>query len=369
MVAVVGMVGVGVDPGRVAVGDAAVLSVMNQASNEPAVSTSKRIDSSVKVSCMLDLKALRVLAAVARAGSMTQAAATLSYTPSAVSQQISALERRIGAPLLVRHARGVRLTAAGQLLVDRVARIDDQLELLERDVDDLVHLRGGRLRLAAFATATSRLVPEAITRFRERYPQVLLTLDILMPSEAVQKVSAGAVDLAVIFDYPGGQEVDTRDLIRHPMPADEFYLALPVDHPLADRPSISIEELRDEPWIRDGGPDPICRDQLDRLCNAAGFKPRVTFEGDNFLTIGRLVAAGVGVTLVPGLALDHLPPGLPVLPLQPRVTRRVSAVPAAGAGPAVSEMITILSEVAEQAAETSQLEGLMAYPAATAAHR
>jgi DNA-binding transcriptional LysR family regulator len=318
---------------------------------------------------MLDLKQLRVLTEVARAGSMTRAAATLSYTPSAVSQQIAVLERRIGAPLLVRHARGVRLTEAGRMLVDRVARIDDQLELLERDVDDLVQLRSGRLRLASFASASSRLIPAAITRFRECYPEVMLSLDILDPEAAVDRVAAGAVDLAVIFDYPGEVEVDTRDLVRHPLPDDEIYLALPGDHRLAQQRSITIDALRSDQWIRDSGPDPICRELLDRLCSAAGFRPQVAFEGDNYLTIGRLVEAGVGVTMVPRLGVDHFPPGLAVLPLEPRVARRVTAIPAAGAGPAAAEMIKILSAVAEQAVQGNPGDGATAYPATRAVRR
>lgn len=300
---------------------------------------------------MLDLKQLRILAAVAGSGSMTGAAAELSYTPSAVSQQMAALERRIGAALLVRHARGVRLTAVGQLLVQRLDEIDGRLRGLESEVEDLIHQRSGRLRLGAFASAATRLLPPAIGAFRRQLPGVDLSLDILDAQAAVRALDDGRIDLAVIFDYPDQLQVDTKNLIRRALARDPMFVALPGDHPQAGRSTpISLETLRDDLWIRDCGPDPTCREVLDLLCRQSGFRPSIAFESDNHLAIGRLVATGVGVALVPGLAAEQMPEGVRLRPLRPAVSRRVVVLTTPGAPPASDSMITILRDTCREVA-------------------
>lgn len=295
---------------------------------------------------MLDLKQLRILAAVAGSGSMTGAATELSYTPSAVSQQMATLERRIGAPLLVRHARGVRLTAVGQLLVQRLDEIDGRLRGLESDVADLINQRTGRLRLGAFASAATSLVPTAIGAFRSQHPQIELTMDILDAQAAVRAVDDGSVDLAVVFDYPDGIRVDTGHLNRRELAKDPMFIALPRHHRLADRSTpIGLDRLRDEQWIWDCGPDPTCSDMLDLLCRQVGFRPTIAFESDNHLAIGRLIDAGVGVAMVPGLAAEQMPDGVRLRPIRPAVSRRIFVLTAAGAPPAAAAMITILRDV------------------------
>ncbi len=295
---------------------------------------------------MLDLRQLRVLAAVAESGSMTRAAARLSYTASAVSQQMAALERQVGAPLLVRHARGARLTEVGRLLCEHAAAVDDRLRTAEREVRDLIELRAGRLRLGAFASAASRLIPDAITEFRSRHAEITLSLDILDPAFAVEAVTAGRLDLAVVFDYPPGPTLDVGDLTREVLLDDPVLVAVQPGHPCAGELVVSVADLSTEPWIRDCGPDPMCRDMLDRFCREGGFNPTIAFEADNYLTIGRLVEAGVAVALVPGLAADQMPEGVVLRPLAPTVTRRVSAVSRAGAAPSVAQMIAVLRTVA-----------------------
>jgi len=300
---------------------------------------------------MLDLRQLRILAAVAGSGSMTGAAADLSYTPSAVSQQMAALERRIGTPLLVRHARGVRLTAVGQLLVQRVDEIDDRLRGLESEVEDLIHQRAGRLRLGAFASAATRLLPPAIGAFRQQCPDIDLTLDILDAQAAVRALDEGSLDLAVVFDYPDQLRVDTGQLARRELIKDPMFVTLPEDHPQAGRSTpISLDALRDDQWIRDCGPDPTCREVLDLLCRQAGFRPSIAFESDNHLAIGRLVATGVGVALVPGLAAEQMPAGVRLRALRPAVSRRVVALTAPGTPPVAATMITILRDTCREAA-------------------
>lgn len=295
---------------------------------------------------MLDLDQLRVLGAVATSGSMTAAASELGYTPSAVSQQMAALERRVGAPLLVRHARGVRLTDAGRLLVERSAMLDDQLRRLEQDIDDLLHLRAGRLRIGAFASAATRIVPTAIERFRAAHPEVVMSLDVLDPLAGVAAAREGRVDLAVVFELSDDTALDTGELDVCRLGVDPMYVAVPADRALPAH--LSVADLRDEPWIRDCGADPACRELLGRLCRAAGFAPKVAFESDTYLAIGRLVAAGVGVALVPGFAAEQMPPSVALRPLRPAVERRLSALTPAGAAPAAQHMARLLCDVAAE---------------------
>jgi DNA-binding transcriptional LysR family regulator len=295
---------------------------------------------------MLDLRQLRVLAAVAETGSMTRAAERLSYTPSAVSQQMAALERQIGAPLLVRHARGARLTEVGRLLCDEAAAVDDRLRAAEREVRDLIELRAGRLRLGAFASAASRLIPDAITDFRAQHPEITLSLDILDPALAAEAVTSGRLDLAVVFDYPPGPTLDVGDLNQEVLLDDPVLVAVQPSHPCAGEHVVSVADLSTEPWIRDCGPDPMCRDMLDRYCREGGFTPTIAFEADNYLTIGRLVEAGVAVALVPGLAADQMPEGVILRPLAPAVSRRVSVVTRPGSVPSAAQMISVLRAAA-----------------------
>lgn len=293
---------------------------------------------------MLDVRHLRILAAVADSGSMTRAAARLSYTASAVSQQMAALERQLGTPLFVRHARGVRLTEAGRLLCQHAGQVDDQLRRAEQEVRDLIELRTGRLRLGAFVSASSRLIPDAITEFRHRHPEITLSLDILDPLMAVEAVAARRLDVGVVFDYPPDPVLDFGDLVQTPLLDDPVLVALPPGHDRSDAELVSVRDLAAEPWIRDCSPDPMCRDMLDRFCREGGFSPTIAFEADNYLTIGRLVEAGVAVALVPGLAVDQLPAAVAVRPLGPRVVRRVSAVHRPGSAPAVERMLEVLAE-------------------------
>ena len=285
---------------------------------------------------------------------MTGAATRLSFTPSAVSQQMAVLERQVGAPLLVRHARGVRLTEVGLALVTGGSEIDERLGRLEQDISDMVRLHGGRLRLAAFSSAAARLVPVAIDRFHREYPEVWLSLDVRDPQLTVDAVRSGAVDLGMIFDYQDGPQVATDGLPARRLTPDRMLVALPDGHPsvgTAAADGVAIGALEGDAWIRDCSPDPACRELLDRLCNQSGFRPNVAFESADYLAIGRLVAAGVGVALVPGLAAEQMPAGVALRPIDPDVRRRITVLQSAGAGPAAEAMINILAQVADEVSD------------------
>src|SRR5215208_119401 len=195
---------------------------------------------------MLDPRRLLVLDAVIREGSMTVAARALAYTPSAVSQAIAALEREAGAPLLERGPRGVRPTAAGTLLARHAGALRERLALAADELDALLTVRAGRLRLAAFSSAGSMLVPPAVAAFRERYPDVELSFEDAEPDAAAAGLRTGRYDLAIVFDYGFEPPADRAGLRVHPLGEDEMLLALPPGHPAAEHDPVPVEAVAGE---------------------------------------------------------------------------------------------------------------------------
>src|SRR5438445_12620870 len=198
---------------------------------------------------MLSASRLRILSEVAKRGSFSAAAQALSYTQSAVSQQIAALETQTGVKLLERHARGVRLTAAGQTLVGHAEGILAGLEAAEAALSAIAGLRGGRLRMASFPTAGATLMPLAIATFRAAYPDVELTLAEGEPEEIAPRLRAGELDLALLFEFPG-QPPLAQGMTRVELLEDPMFLALPHSHPLAKRQRLRLADLAGEAWIQ-----------------------------------------------------------------------------------------------------------------------
>lgn len=296
---------------------------------------------------MLDVRRLRVLCAVADHATLSAAAESLSYTPSAVSQQIVALEREVGARLLLRGPRGVRLTAAGQLLVEHARPILAGLTAAEASLAAHVEPRGGRLRLASFATAGAAILPPAIAAFRAGHPDVDVTLTQADPDLAMRQLRSGEADLIITADATQrpSDPIELVTLVEDPLRA-----VLPDTHRLAGRTEIGLEELAGETWA-DPPADSEARRLLLWACGRAGFIPRVAFESDDYTTLRQLVAAGAGVALVPELALRTPVAGTAEVPLRERVARRVMAAvhtPEYRA-PAVGAMLEILQAVATSA--------------------
>jgi DNA-binding transcriptional LysR family regulator len=298
---------------------------------------------------MLNLGRLRVLTEVAYRGSLSAAAVELSYTQSAVSQQIAALESETGMVLLERHPRGVTLTAAGQMLVGHAEGILGRLEAAEAALEAIAGLRGGRLRVASFPTAGATLMPLAIATFRSAYPDVELTLAEGEPEEIVPRLRAGELDLALLFEFPG-RSLAAAGETRVELLEDPLHLALPREHRLARRASIRLEELAVEAWVQTSNASPCAR-HVVRSCLAAGFEPRVAFESDDYQTVQGLVAAGVGVALIPELALSVVREDIVIRALSPAPpTRTVIAVAPAGGRlvPAAPAMLGILEDAARR---------------------
>jgi DNA-binding transcriptional LysR family regulator len=297
---------------------------------------------------MLNVARLKILEEVARRGSFSAAADALSYTQSAVSQQIAALEAETGMTLLQRHPRGVSLTAAGQTLVGHAEGILARLESAEAALAAIAGLRGGRLRMASFPTAGATLMPLAIATFRARYPDVELTLAEGEPEQITPRLRAGELDLALLFEFSGSPASD--EITRVELLEDPLFLALPRNHALAGKHKLRLEDLREEAWVQTSSSSPCAR-HVVRSCHAAGFEPRVSFESDDYQTVQGLVAAGVGVALIPELALTVVREDISIRALSPRPpARQVIAATPAGARllPAAPAMLTVLSEAATQ---------------------
>jgi DNA-binding transcriptional LysR family regulator len=298
---------------------------------------------------MLNVGRLRVLTEVARRGSFSGAADALSYTQSAVSQQVATLEAEAGMTLLERQARGVRLTAAGQALVEHAEGILARLEAAEEELSAIAGLRAGKLRMASFPTAGATLMPLAIATFRSSYPDIELTLAEGEPEEIAPRLRAGEFDLALLFEFDepeDGMEGVTRiELLQDPM-----YLALPREHTLADKEGLRLEDLHGEAWVQTARDSPCAR-HVVRSCHAAGFEPNVAFESDDYQTVQGLVAAGVGVALIPELALSIVREDIAIRSLSPSppIRQVIAAAPAdARLSPATPAMLGILEDAAKR---------------------
>lgn len=300
---------------------------------------------------MLDVRRMKVLREVAQRGSFSAAAEALDYTQSAVSQQIAALEREAGTKLVERNARGVRLTDAGSVVVRHAEAILARLADAEAELEAIAGLRGGRLRLASFPSAGASVMPQAIALFRDRHPAVELTLALAEPDDAVSRLRAGEIDIALTIttaqatDCAYGPGIDELHLLDDPM-----YVILPRTHPLARRRTLRLADLADEQWTL--GSTGSCPDTsiFLRTCQAAGFEPRIAFESDDYPAIQGFVAAGMGVSFVPDLALMTVRDDIVVRSLGARPpVRRIMAATLRGSycSPAREAMLAVLTEVSQ----------------------
>lgn len=297
---------------------------------------------------MLNLRRLAVLQAVALHGSLSAAADELGYTASAISQQIATLEREVDARVLERHARGVRLTEAGQVLVGHAERLLAGAAAASAELDELRHGERGEVRLGWFTTSGAALLPQAIARLAHEVPGVQLELTEDDPDSCVAALRSRALDLALIYQF--ALETDPApDLEQIVLLDDPVYVALPAGHPLAARQRLALTDFADEPWIQGVGAGTTLA-ALPAACRAAGFEPRVVFRTDDHLVVQGLVAAGVGVALLPHIALPTVRADIATRRVDAAtLTRRVSVALAPGRGPspAALQVLTALRAVAE----------------------
>src|SRR5215207_6417621 len=304
---------------------------------------------------MFDVKQLRVLRAVAERGSFSAAAEALSYTQPAISQQIAALEKRADTTLVERTSRGVRLTDAGRALVEHAEVVLARLSAAEAELEAIAGVRGGRVRVAAFSTVGASLLPPAMALFNQRYPEVELTFVEKEPESAIHMLRAAELEVALVFEFHGLSQPEIDRLYGgielHYLVDDPMYLALPHGHPIARKPRVRMEDLVDETWIQEGDPRDPCSRIHQAACAAAGFEPKIGFQSGDYNVVQGLVAAGVGISLLPSLALTNVRDDIVIRSLGSRAPRRrIAAATLAGRyrSPATEAMLGILDEVASR---------------------
>ncbi len=287
---------------------------------------------------MLDVTRLRVIDAVARHGSVTAAAKALHYSQPSVTHHLGRLEAETGAQLLQRVGRGIRLTPAGMLLATRAAEILGRIEAADAELSAHVGLTAGRVRVAGFSSAIASLVPRAVAALAERHPGLEISLGDAHPHEALELLRTGQIEVAIIFRYEE-TEPEPSGVRLHHLLDDPLYL-------LSKRGRPKLADLHDATWIAGC---PRCRAHLLSLCEAEGFEPRIGYVSDDMVVMQELVAAGLGVTTIPGLALRaHRAEGIAASRL-PVPARRIYAA-TYGEPPDPPAVVALLSALAEGAA-------------------
>jgi DNA-binding transcriptional LysR family regulator len=293
---------------------------------------------------VLDTHRLRIFRSVVASGSVQAAAANLGYTPSAVSQHVTALQRETGLVLFERAGRGLRVTAAGLLLAEQADAILDRLGEAETLVADLRSGRTGVLSLSYFASVGAAWLPRVVRRLTEAFPGVRLDLALRdwLPEDPAERAD---VEIAVERpDFAAGPGFTVHHLLDDP-----YVVVLPEGHPLAGRDQIELAELATERWVDNDFARGWCRRNLIEACTAAGFRPPFHVEAHDYPTALAFVAAGIGITVLPELGAIRLPAGTRAVPVvQPVPVRSILAVvrDAVAHTPAVLAVCAELREIA-----------------------
>jgi len=291
-----------------------------------------------------DLHRLRVLRTVARERSFSAAARALDYTQPAIGHHIRRLEAELGTPLVIRRGRTIDLTPAGETLVARADSLLAGASAAWEEVAAVAGLRAGRVRLATFPSAGATFVPPALALLCEAHPGLEVTLVEDEPPELGALVLRGEADLAVSFEYGGADDVS--GLERTELGHEEKLAVLWADHPLAAAAEIDLADLRDARFI---GGCPRCRGHLVSLCRQAGFEPDIGLSTDDWVAVQAMVAARLGVTLLPARVLGAVcHPDVAIRPVRGRPTRTITALTLPGADqvPAVGALLAVLREQA-----------------------
>jgi DNA-binding transcriptional LysR family regulator len=262
---------------------------------------------------VIDVRRLKVLQAVVETGSVSAAAELMSYSPSAVSQQLSALEHETGVRLFERVGRGIRPTDAARLLFEHTTRVLATIRDAEDALAALASGHSGRIRLGAFPTAGSSLVPGALAAFQALHPDVALDLAVVEGDEAIAGLRSGSIDVLVAVETLAPGDVATDGYVHRHLLSDPFRIVLPRSHPLAAQRSVDLALLASERWIGVSSGPRHCQLVVEAACTQAGFRPVYAIEADEYPTAQGFVAAGLGVAFVPMLALgSSLHPGVVV---------------------------------------------------------
>jgi DNA-binding transcriptional LysR family regulator len=269
---------------------------------------------------MLNPVHLRSLREVLATGSFAAAAVRLGYTSSAISQQMTALERTVGMPLFERRRRSVRPTAAAHLLLTLTGDVLAELERVTREMREVAAGTRGIIRLGSFPSASSRIVPGALGRFVQEHPDVEVFLEEGEPEELQPSLIVGDLDIALVYCYDPVVHDLPQSIGVVPLAVEQLFVLLPAGRADGVTSTATVADLRDETWIC-GDEDGLGAQCLLRLCAARGFSPRVSFRSNDYAVIWGLVGAGLGVALVPRLGLGE-GPGVRAVPLAADAPRR-----------------------------------------------
>jgi DNA-binding transcriptional LysR family regulator len=296
---------------------------------------------------MLDVHRLRLLRELARQGTIAAAARSCSLTPSAVSQQLGLLQREVGTPLFFRDGRRLVLTEAATVLVEHTEQVLADLERARASVAALTSTVRGVLRLASFPTAARALAAEAIARCRADHPDLRVRLSELETADAVEAVRRGHLEIALVYEYSLLPRVREPGVRFEKLLTEPLLLALPAGLPVGDGP-FPLASLAEQPWIA-ANQDDALHAMLERACAAAGFEPRLDFISSDYTVIFALVRSGLGVSILPRLALEPTYPDIELREIADlSLSRTISAAFRAGSrrDPRIATVLDALHEVA-----------------------
>lgn len=304
---------------------------------------------------MIEVKHLRLIAAIDEHGTLSGAARELGLSQPAITQQMQRLERDLGTPLVTKQSRGVTLTSAGRVLLRHAAQVLPALSRAESEVAAIAGLRGGEIRISAFASGAAALLPKALARMAREHPGISFRLGEEETEDSLELLRKGDCEIALVYEYHSEGMTLRRPDIHHE--ADEIWrtameehiwLAMPTSHPLAGDEEVDVSDLAGARWISGC---PSCQGNLVDVCSVAGFRPDITYETDDYIALQGLAAAGLGVALLPDLMLmaTKHDADLVLKPLAQKRYRRVSVVTtrALAAVPGVLETMQAIVDVSQ----------------------
>jgi DNA-binding transcriptional LysR family regulator len=295
---------------------------------------------------MLDPHRLRIFRSVVTSGSIQAAARNLGYTPSAVSQHVAALQREVGLSLIEKSGRGIVATPAGLALAAESEEVIASLTRLGNVVDDLREGRTARLTMGYFASAGFAWMPRLARILMEEFPHLVLELSLNDIANGPERRPA---DLDLVAESPHRSDTPPTGYRRRHLLDDIYVAVVPDGHPLAARQSIALAELRDESWVDADAPEGECHITVARACAAAGYVARYGVQTQDHYTAMAFVAQGVGVAVVPRLAIADPPPGVRTLQLvDPEPVRKISLLvrESSAAYPAITRAVELFDDLA-----------------------
>jgi DNA-binding transcriptional LysR family regulator len=307
---------------------------------------------------VLEVRRLRIFAAVAERGSFTAAAEELFMTHSAVSQQMALLERQLGLPLMIRGPRGVELTESGKVLAERSTVLLGTIAGIEREMRDL-KARHACVRLGAFPTAAADLIPRVVREYQRRFTDTRVVLRSAHAGDMPGCLRDGEIHVGLVWDYDFAPRTVPSDVEWLHLADDPLCVLFPADHPLARESEVELAELSGENWVVRGHRPPY-DDAFTAMCRLAGFAPHIGFVTDDYPSAQGLVAAGIGISTAPRLSLVAQHPDVVAVPVaDPAPHRRIAAVRLRSANhpPAAQHMLDVLRD-ATVSAESARVSAV-----------